>query len=275
MNLLIHSMSEFGDIIVGGLEIAGARHLVEIGAEFGGTSGLLADYAATHEGSLTSVDPSAQPAFAQWLAQNPHVRHVEQPSLEVIESMSAVDAWIIDGDHNYYTVFHELTAIDAVCQRDGRPLLAFMHDVAWPCGRRDSYYCPDRIPAEWLHPHDFDGGVSLAWEGLRPQGGFRGCGQFAWALHEGGPRNGVLTAIEDFIDGYRESGRGMGFAFVPAVFGLGVLFDTSAPWAPAFAEAIIPWHENALLATLERNRLMNYLRVIELQDEAAAARIAA
>jgi hypothetical protein len=37
-NLLIHSMAEFSDLILGSLAIAGARHIVEIGAEFGGMS---------------------------------------------------------------------------------------------------------------------------------------------------------------------------------------------------------------------------------------------
>ena len=41
-NLLIHSMSEFSEIILPSLEIAGATEIVEIGAEFGGMSTVLA-----------------------------------------------------------------------------------------------------------------------------------------------------------------------------------------------------------------------------------------
>ncbi|MBL7373602.1 class I SAM-dependent methyltransferase, partial [Escherichia coli] len=77
----------------------------------------------------------------------------------------------------------------------GKPLLALMHDVSWPCARRDCYYAPDRIPEEHRHPHSFDGGVSLGQPDCLPNRGFRGAGSFAWALHEGGPRNGVLTAV--------------------------------------------------------------------------------
>ena len=36
MSLLIHSMSEFSDIILGCMHVAGAQNLVEVGAEFGG-----------------------------------------------------------------------------------------------------------------------------------------------------------------------------------------------------------------------------------------------
>jgi hypothetical protein len=267
MTLLIHSMSEFSEIILGSLRLAGARTLVEIGAEFGGMSQLLGAHAAEAGGSLTSIDPAAKPEFEAWLAANPHVRHLARPSLEAIPELAQVDAWIVDGDHNYYTVYHELHAIDALCARDGRPLLAFLHDVSWPCARRDSYYAPERIPAEWRHPHCWDGGVTLGTDRLTAGEGFRGMGQFAWARHAGGPRNGVLTAVEDFIE---EAGRGgerpIAFAHVPAVFGLAIVFDSTAPWAADLASALMPYHQSHLLARLEENRLANYLRVIEIQD---------
>ena len=264
-DLLIHSMAEFAPIIGGALQIAEAANIVEIGAEFGGTTASLADYAGSRGGTLTSIDPSPKREFTDWVAANPHVRHLAAPSLDVIGDCMQVDAWFIDGDHNWYTVYHELKAVDAVCARDGKPLLVFLHDVAWPCGRRDSYYAPDRIPAEFRQPYDYHGGVTLDRDALLPGGGFRGLGQFAWATHEGGPRNGVLTAVEDFM---AEAGRELAFAQVPAVFGLGILFDHSASWSEALGRFVLPWHRNSLLASLERNRLTNYLRVIEYQDAA-------
>lgn len=267
-DLLIHSMAEFAPIIGGALQIAGAANIVEIGAEFGGTTASLAEYAGSRGGLLTSIDPAPKDEFIQWVGANPHVRHLAAPSLEVIETCANVDAWFIDGDHNWYTVYHELKAIDAVCHRDGKPLLAFLHDVAWPCGRRDSYYAPDRIPAAYRQPFDYHGGATPGRSDLLPGGGFRGMGQFAWAKSEGGPRNGVLTAVEDFMS---EAGRELAFAQIPAVFGLGILFDHSTPWSEALGRFVLPWHRNSLLASLEQNRLANYLRVIELQDQAATA----
>ncbi|HEX8414204.1 MAG TPA: class I SAM-dependent methyltransferase [Sphingomicrobium sp.] len=266
MTLLIHSMSELSEIILSALDTAGATNVVEIGAEFGGMSQLLADFTAERGGTLTSIDPCVKPEFTAWLSQNPSVRHVAQPSLDAIPSQGGVDAWIVDGDHNYYTVYHELHGIDAACRRDGKPLLAFLHDVNWPCARRDSYYVPERIPAEWRHPYDYDGGATLDSEDLVPGQGFRGEGQFAFATHSGGPRNGVLTAVEDFIDEAGRAGADLSFAFVPAVFGLGILFDSGAPWSPQLAQAVIPFHRSPLLQSMEDNRLRNYLRVLELQD---------
>ena len=265
-DLLIHSMAEFEPIILEALAIAEAATIVEIGAEFGGTTPLLADHAATLGGTLTSIDPTPKQEFLDWVAANGHVRHLAVPSLDAIDGLQHVDAWTIDGDHNWYTVYHELQAIDRVCRRDGKPLLAFLHDIHWPCARRDFYYAPDRIPEVFRHPHDFDGGVVPGRSELLPFAGYRGMGQFAWARHEGGPRNGVLTAVEDFIAG---AGRDLAFAEVPAVFGLGILFDQDAPWSEALGQFVLPYHQHPLLASLERNRLANYLKVIELQEALA------
>jgi hypothetical protein len=260
-------MSELSGIIFPVMGAAGVRQVAEIGAEFGGMSQRLADFAAAEGGTLTSIDPSVKPEFLQWLARNPGVRHVAASSLEAIPTLADVDAWVIDGDHNYYTVYHELLAVDALCKRDGKPLLAFLHDVNWPCARRDCYYAPERIPAEWRHPHDYDAGVILDSDDLVPGGGFRGRGQFAFATHLGGPRNGVLTAVEDFVAGTREeAGREVAFAYIPAVFGLAVVFDATAEWAPTVAQLLTPHHQSELLRTMEENRLRNYLRVIELED---------
>ena len=58
MTLLIHSMAEFEQLIRGVLERASAVNLAEIGAEFGGTTAILADHAVRAGGSLTSIDPA-------------------------------------------------------------------------------------------------------------------------------------------------------------------------------------------------------------------------
>jgi hypothetical protein len=269
-NLLIHSMSEFSDIILDCLDIAEASRIVEIGAEFGGMSQCLAEFAGRHGGTLTSIDPAPKLEFLHWAQGQAHVEHLPLTSLEAIPNLSNVQAWVIDGDHNYYSVYHEVKAIDQISRRDGKPLLAFFHDVSWPCGRRDFYYAPERIPAQWRHPHDFDAGVHIDTDRMLPGRGYRGMGHFAWATHQGGPRNGVLTAIEDAIEEMQAEGRQLAWAHVPAVFGLGILFDMDASWSAAVAARVAPLHNNSLLQTLEENRLRNYLKVIDYQDALAA-----
>ncbi len=268
--LLIHSMSEFSSLMMPALAAAEAADIVEIGAEFGGMSTLLADHCAARGGRLTSIDPSPKTEFVQWAADRPEVRHVAKPSLEVLGDIDCADAWVIDGDHNWYTVYHELKAIRSRCREAGKPLLAFLHDVNWPSGRRDMYYAPDQIPAEYRHAHSFDAGAFPGHSQLVAGRGFRGMGHFAWASHEGGPRNGVLTGIEDFLADALAEGEEYAFAEVPAVFGLGVLFAMDAPWTAAVAEIVLPYHDNALIRRLEQNRLVNYLTVLEFQDRRAA-----
>jgi len=271
---LIHSISEFSELVLGILELAGARHVVEIGAEYGGMSERMADHLAPRDGRLTSIDPTPKPEFLAWAARNAHVEHVAQPSLDAIPALGDVDAWVIDGDHNWFTVYNELRKIDALGKRDGKPLLAILHDIHWPSGRRDMYYAPETIPAAFRHAYSYDAGA-IPGQSALIDGGFRGMGHFAWALHEGGPRNGVLTAVEDFLEEEHRAGRKLGFAEIPAVFGLGIIFALDADWSGGVAETVLPYHDNKLLRTLEQNRLQNYLRVIELQDAALQQTLAA
>jgi hypothetical protein len=264
--LLIHSMAEFGDLILHVLDLADAHRVVEIGAEFGSMTQPLGDYCLRRGGNLIAIDPAPAPEFIDWAATQPHVDHIARTSLDVIGDLAQIDAWLIDGDHNYFTVFNELRLADALCQRDGRPMLAILHDVGWPWSRRDLYYAPERIPPEFRHPCSFDVGVVLDNDQAQENRGFRGAGQFACALQAGGERNGVLTAVEDFCQQAEIGSRRLLYAHVPAVFGLGVLFDAAAPWAETVAEAVIPYHDNPLLAKIEINRLRNYLTVLDWQD---------
>jgi len=270
-NLLIHSMAEFSDLILDCLDLAEASRIVEIGAEHGGMSHFLAAFALAHGGRLTSIDPAPKADFLAWANGQSHVDHIAATSLDALPTLANVEAWVIDGDHNYYTVYHELKAIEALCGRDRRPLLAFIHDVSFPAGRRDMYYAPDQIPTDWRHAFDYEGGVCLDHDALMPKRGFRGAGSFAFATHSGGPRNGVLTAVEDVTAEASARGRNLAWAHIPAVFGLGILFDADAPWAAEVAARLAPFHDNLLLATLEENRLRNYLKVIDDQDNRAAA----
>ncbi|TRD11068.1 class I SAM-dependent methyltransferase [Erythrobacter insulae] len=270
-NLLIHSMSEFSNIIMPCLAEAQVASITEIGSEFGGMSKVLAEHCAGQGGKLTCFDPEPDPSFSKWAEDDEAVNHVLLPSLEALPNAQAADAWFVDGDHNYYTVFHELTEIDRISRAAGTPLLAFLHDVSWPCARRDFYYAPNRIPADWRHPFSYDHGVRLDEGAVLENRGFRGGGSFAVALESGGPGNGVLTAVEDFLADADSEERPLYYVHVPAVFGLGIVFDANAHWSEAFAQFLLPYHHNPLIARLEENRLRNYLEVIDWQDRTADA----
>jgi hypothetical protein len=71
---------------------------------------------------------------------------------ELVRQTTPFDCILIDGDHNWYTVYHELKMIEQkhLLSPGGAILL---HDVIWPYARRDMYYQPEKIPAEFRHPH--------------------------------------------------------------------------------------------------------------------------
>jgi hypothetical protein len=191
------------------------------------------------------------------------MRLVARPSPWALDEVEAADAWIVDGDHNHWTVSRELEHALAAAEAAGRPPLVVLHDVGWPCARRDFYYAPDALPPEAVHAHSFARGVVPGEAGVVDRGGLRGEGRLAVALHEGGPRNGVLTAVEDVL----ARRANLHLAVVPAVYGVGVVWPAEAPFAAVVGALLEPWDRAPLLERLERNRVRLYLRVLELQDE--------
>jgi Methyltransferase domain len=264
--LLIHSMSEFSDIIVDAMDIANVSRIAEIGAEFGGMSKVLADHAAVRGGHLYSIDPMPKPEFLGWASDHKHVTHIPKLSLDAFADLEDIDLCVIDGDHNWYSVYHELHELDKIFQRDQKPYFAILHDVCWPSGQRDQYYNPDVIPEKYRHDFCMHSGTIPGYPGLVSERGFRGMGQFGFALHEGGERNGVKCAVVDFLNEMEKGGQELAYAEIPAVFGLGIIFDAKADWAEALGEYLVPLHANPLIAKLEQNRIANYLTVLDWQD---------
>ena len=156
------------------------------------------------------------------------------------------DVVILDGDHNYFTLSNELRLIAERSAGGALPLLMF-HDVLWPHARRDSYYAPDRIPEGERQPLAENTGLVPGNAGTDETGL-----PFEWAAErEGGERNGVLTAIEDFME--RE--EGLRLVRVPAFFGFGVLWAGDAPYAGALAAILDPFDAQPVLGRLEANRV--------------------
>ncbi len=240
-----HSLRNLADLLVPCLDSAGARSVMEIGAHDGDLTTVLADWAAASGARVVAVDPAPKPQLVQLAEDRPELELVRDTSLASLPRLEPVDAVIIDGDHNYFTVSEELRLV-AAASGDGLPLLLF-HDVGWPHGRRDDYFAAEQIPAEHRQPIHEGGGLHPAEPGIR----FGGLPYRGAAAREGGPRNGVLTAVEDFV----AEREGLRLAVVPAFFGLGVVWSTGAPWAGAMAELLDPWDRNPLLARLEANRV--------------------
>jgi methyltransferase family protein len=242
------SLLNDGELIIGCLDAAMPRFVVEVGAYAGDLTALLLDWGAGSGASVLAVDPSPRGELVRLAEERPELELVRATSHEALRRIPLPDAVIIDGDHNYYTVSEELRLIADKAQGAALPLLIF-HDVCWPHARRDSYYTPELIPEEHRQPMVESAGLFPGEPGVRPGGlPYR----FA-AEREGGPRNGVLTAVEDFVEGRED----LQLAVVPAFFGLGAVWQRDAPWADAVAQLLEPWDRNPLLERLEANRALH------------------
>lgn len=193
--------------------------VVEIGSESGKTTRLLIECARMYGGSVISIDPAPRFDAESWQRDyGPSFKFMRGRSLDAIPLLDRCGAVLIDGDHNWYTVYHELTAIEERATILGLPMpLIFLHDIGWPYGRRDLYYDPDIIPVAYRHPNARRG-IHPASSDLVDRGGINA--HLHNAAHEGGPRNGVLSAIEDYLE---RTTQPFDFVRIPAAFGLGIL----------------------------------------------------
>ena len=246
------SMAQMTELMCPCLDAVGARSVAEVGAFAGDLTRVLLDWATGAGARVMAIDPAPQEGLVQLASEHPELELVRQTSLAALPEIPLPDAIVIDGDHNYYTVSEELRLIGERARGAELPLLLF-HDVRWPHGRRDDYFDVEQIPAEARHPTAGQGfGLYPGDPGLRPGG----LPYPRSAAHEGGPGNGVLTAIEDFV-AQRE---GVRLVVVPAFFGFGVAWYTGRSWAPELARILDPFDQHPVLERLEANRVRQLAR---------------
>lgn len=247
------------DVIEPLLDLAEAKVIAEVGVERGQTTGLLLERAARRGGMIHAIDPA--PRFDTARAELEHGSAFQMHrarSHEVLGEIGGLDAALLDGDHNWFTVHGELELLARRAELDSAPLpLVFAHDVGWPYGRRDMYYDPAAIPVE--HRHDCARAAVLPG---RSELGDPGINGGLWnATSEGGPRNGVMTAIEDF----RVGRPGCELVLIEGWHGLAVLADqrrlAAAPrLRQGFERLRSPQFLREQLERLERARIVTGMR---------------
>jgi len=241
------SMAHHAEVMLPCLDAVSARSVVEVGAFAGDLTRVLVEWAAGTGARVSAVDPSPQDGLIALAAERGELELIRETSLDALPAIAMPDVLIIDGDHNYYTVAEELRLIAERAAGDALPLLLF-HDVCWPHGRRDDYFDADQIPAEYRQPiAGGRAGIFPGNPGVRPDG----LPYPRSAAREGGPRNGVLTAVEDFV----AASDGLRLVVVPAFFGFGAVWHRAAPWADEVARVLDPWDRNPLLTRMESNRI--------------------
>ncbi len=110
--------------------------------------------------------------------------------LDALSDLTNYDAIFIDGDANWYTVFNELNIVK---QSNKVFPLVFICNNVFPNKRRDSYINPDAIPPEFRQK--FAKELPLVYDGET----INIVDECYHACEENTPKNGVLTAIEDFL----------------------------------------------------------------------------
>jgi hypothetical protein len=254
--LLLYSLAEFGEILGTCLEAIRPRTIVEVGSERGTFTRWLLENAPGSCETVYVVEPEPDPEMERLLDGHSRGRLVRGHSPDALAQLPACDVYFIDGDHNYATVTAELQAIAAV----GEPIPhVLFHDVRWPWGRRDHYHDPERLPPEARHEYAPDLGPKPGRNELAADG--FGAGTLNPATHEGGPRNGVKAAIEDFVEA---SDVELTYREVPLIFGLGVLYPLDSPHAGALDAILTPFDRHPLLARVEADRVAIYAHLTEV-----------
>lgn len=246
------------------LDAAEPKSILEIGAYAGDLTRVLLEWADPHGAEVVAVDPTPPEELQELVSERPDLEVIGKTSHEALSGLTEVpDAVLIDGDHNYFTVKGEVDLVAEKAEGGDLPLLLF-HDVIWPHGRRDTYYAPERLPEEGRQPMTAGGLVFPGNEGLADDGL-----PYPWAAdREGGPRNGVLTAVEDFVAEH----EGLQLAVVPVFFGFGVVYHRDASYADELARLLEPWDRNPVLARLEANRVYHLTVEHNLAREAIGLR---
>ncbi len=251
------------------IETAQPRRIMEIGADRGWNTGNILAYCRATGAHADIIDPAPQASLHEVLARfgPAEYRYLPLKSVAAIPQLDTPDVALIDGDHNWATVYSELNQLHARAARtDHAPPIVISHDVAWPYARRDMYYNPDDLEASQKHPYAYRGmlpGVpELVEHGMN--------GVLANALREGGPRNGVLTAIEDYI---ASAGTEFTFRKLPFFNGLGILVP-AARMTPALQALIDSFFsaDNMLEACLALEADGMHLRAILAQTETCLSR---
>ncbi len=267
-------MSRFWDLIICGLlEAVLARRVVEVGVASGLVTMKLLAYCEARGAVLHAIDPQPELDIGEWSERyGDRLVFHRARSLDVLADIHGVDAVLIDGDHNWYTVYHELATLEKTAVRDGNvPPLVVLHDVDWPYGRRDMYYTPETIPAAYRQPHRRAGLIP----GQSEPGSGGANSAFENAVTEGSEHNGVRTAIEDFAEQSRLDWQ---VSSVPGYHGLGILVTadrvrTNPELAATIARVRTEQFLEPLARELELARLIASIGAGNCAAEAAELRV--
>jgi GT2 family glycosyltransferase/glycosyltransferase involved in cell wall biosynthesis len=252
-------MNRFWNIVMRPIiEEIKAEYIVEVGSDTGVNTKNILDYCMDNNAHMTAVDPFPKFDVDEFKSNYGDKFEIYTDlSLSVLPLLEDYDVILLDGDHNWYTVFNELKTIEKSFKNKKFPLI-FLHDIGWPYSRRDLYYNPENIPEIYRQPYK-QLGMYPGQRELKEKGGLNP--HIFNAITENTPKNGVLTALEDFVD---QSNLELSFEFLPVYHGLGILYPKNKELENKIKEII----NNAnLLYLLEMDRTKLFIEKKSTQQE--------
>ncbi len=129
-------------------------------------------------------------------------------ALNILPTLNDYEAIFINDDPNWYTIFNELNII----KKNNKEFpLVFICNNIFPHKKRDSYKNPDVIPDEFKN--EFSRQLFLS-DDIKIKD------NFYHAIKENTPKNGVLTAIDDFL----EINKSIGIMDIKFIDGITILY---------------------------------------------------
>ena len=193
-----------------------------------------------------------------------------------LENYFPADLVFIRGASNWFTVFNHLKLVESLCDKGGYTFpVVGVFNTGWPYGRRDSYAEHSEVPAQFKQPHK-TGGLIPGSNGVHLSAGFDLNSEHA--IEEGGSKNGVLTAIDEFISSTSQELRLTtleGLHGISLVYSQEVLSRNSnlnnliKDFSPStiLAEHLSEVEKQRVLAEVEKASLINLInRQVEKQD---------
>ena len=159
---------------------------------------LILDYCSENSTSLTTIDSRIDILEFKTDENKEFLENItyhKDCSLNILPTLMSFDAVFINGDPNWYTVYNELNLIKKT--NTSFPLV-FICNNKYPHKRRDSYLNPENIPEEFKNECCNDLPVNYEEDGEIKQTLIKD--GFCHAILDDTPKNGVLTAIEDFLE---------------------------------------------------------------------------
>ena len=202
------------------------------------------------DGSPASIPREAE--FVAWAKPTLPAPH-RRTQLAAIPDCGDVDAWIVDGDHNWYT---SITETHAIAARARGTASRCWSSITTSAGRRAAATCimhghdPAEFPIRTLRRRRFPGRYDLVLN----------VASVAWAISLGHHEAASATAYHGNRDFPATKPRPGVITCSPKCrpCSAGVLFATDAPWSQAVAE-IVCLSRQCADRRLEENRLVNYL----------------